>query len=174
MPRRKCTKYVPFNLQNSPLQCQNSVQTKVLPGRKGLNNASGCRQALPVKAYADHDTLDQALKCAWRLPPSLPPSLFLPSDSRPSYGRSRGRKGLAGGKIDNKGFKASELPTAKPLSRQWGSRQTLPSQALQPHQPWQKAGRTIILTIWLSRWPHTEMGLSLQLWLVLWLACHWR
>ncbi|TNN79773.1 hypothetical protein EYF80_010007 [Liparis tanakae] len=30
--------------QNSPLQCQNSVQTKVLPGRKGLNDAAGCRQ----------------------------------------------------------------------------------------------------------------------------------
>lgn len=97
-----------------------------------------------------------------------------PSDSRPSYRGSRGRKGLAGGKRDNKGFRASELPTAKRLSRQRGARQPLPSQALQPHQPWQKAGRTIILTIWLSRWPHTEMGLSLQLWLVLWLACHWR
>lgn len=107
--------------------------------------------------------------------PSLPASLSLhPSDSRPFYGGSRKRKELAGGSIDNKGFKASELPTAKPLSRQWGSRQPLPSQVLQPHQPWQKAGRTIILTIWLSCWPHTEMGLSLQLWLVLWLACHWR
>lgn len=106
--------------------------------------------------------------------PALPPSLVLPlTPDHPTEG-AEGEKGLAGGKIDNKGFKASELPTAKPLSRQRGARQPLPSQALQPHQPWQKAGRTIILTIWLSRWPHTEMGLSLQLWLVLWLACRWR
>ena len=101
-----------------------------------------------VKAYADHHALDQALKWCLALSsiyPTLPPFLFLPSDSRPSYGVSRGRKGLAGGKIDNKAFKASELPTAKPLSRQQGASQPLPSQALQPHQPWQKAGRTICL-----------------------------
>lgn len=144
---------------------------------KGAEQCCGMQAIAAVKAYADHDTLDQALECAWLLPPSFPRclplsfSLWLQTILRREQ---REKKGLAGGKIDNKGFKASELPTAKPLSRQRGARQTLPSQAPQPHQPWQKAGRTIILTIWLSRWPHTEMGLSLQLWLVLWLACHWR
>lgn len=81
VPRRKCTKYVPFNLQNSPLQCQNSAQTKVLPGRKGAEQCCGMQAIAAVKACADHDTLDQALECAWLLPPSfpfsLPPSLFL-------------------------------------------------------------------------------------------------
>lgn len=117
----------------------------------------------------------ESLCWSWYIGPGpqiyLAPSLLLSlSASRltpdhPTEG-AEGEKGLAGGKIDNKGFKASELPTAKPLSRQQRARQPLPSQALQPHQPWQKAGRTIILTIWLSCWPHTEMGLSLQLWLV--------
>lgn len=57
------------------------------------------------------------------LPRSLPPSFFLPlTPDHPTEG-AEGEKGLAGGKIDNKGFKASELPTAKPLSRQRGARQ---------------------------------------------------
>ena len=85
--------------------------------------------------------------------PSPPPSLFLPPTPDRPTGGVEGGEGLAGGKTDNKGFKASELPTAKPLSRQRRARQPPPSQALQPHQPWQKAGRTIILTIWLWRWP---------------------
>lgn len=138
MPRRKCTKYVPFNLQNSPLQCQNSAQTKMLPGRKGAEQCCGMQAIAAVKACVNHDTLDQALECAWLLPPSSfllsfflsAPLSLSPRYSRPSYGGSRGRKGLAGGKIDNKGFKASELPTAKPLSRQRRARQPLPSQAL--------------------------------------------
>lgn len=179
VPRRKCTKYVPFNLQNSPLQCQNSVQTKVLPGRKGAEQCCGMQAIAAVKAYADHDTLDQALECAWLRPPSSSPlsaSLSLsPSDSRPSYGGSRGRKGLAGGKIDNKGFKASELPTAKPLSRQWGARQP----ATKPSAPatsamtegWQNNHLNNMAE---SLTPTLKWGLSLQLWLVLWLACHWR
>lgn len=174
VPRRKCTKYVPFNLQQFPAAvskfCSNESAAREKGGWTMLRDAgNSCRESLCWSWYFGPGP--------WMClaPSSFLPSLSLsPSDSRPSYGGSRGRKGLAGGKIDNKGFKASELPTAKPLSRQRGARQTLPSQALQPHQPWQKAGRTIILTIWLSRWPHTEMGLSLQLWLVLWLACHWR
>lgn len=50
---------------------------------------------------------------------SLPPSLFMSlTPDHPSEG-AEGEKGLAGGGEDNKGvFKASELPTAKPLSRQ--------------------------------------------------------
>lgn len=93
---------------------------------------------------------------------SLPPLFLSPCYFRPSYGGSGGRRGLAGGNRDNKGFKTSELPTAKPLSRQREARQPLPRQAFQPHQPWQKAGRTIILTIWPNRWPHSKMGRSLQ------------
>lgn len=42
--------------------------------------------------------------------------LFLPSDHTTEL--SRGNTGLAERKIDNKALKASELPTAKPLSRQ--------------------------------------------------------
>lgn len=60
------------------------------------------------------------------------PSLFLPpTPGRPTEG-AEGEKGLAGGKIDNKGFfKASELPTAKPLSRQRGARR----RATEPSAP---------------------------------------
>lgn len=106
--------------------------------------------------------------------PFFPPLSLSPPDSRPCDRGSRGRKGWAGGETDNKGIKATALPTAKLLSMQQRARQAQPSQALHPHQPWQTAGRTIILTIWLCHWPHTEMGQSLQLWLVLLPACHWR
>lgn len=49
VPRRKCTKYVPFNLQNSPLQCQNSAQnqTSCQGGKGGRTMLAGCRQSLP-------------------------------------------------------------------------------------------------------------------------------
>lgn len=50
VPRRKCTKYVPFNLQNSPLQCQNSAQTKVLPARKGAEQCCGMQAVAAMKA----------------------------------------------------------------------------------------------------------------------------
>lgn len=161
-----------FNLQNSLLQCQNSIQMKVLPGRKWLNNAVGFRHRCC-----------ESLCRSWHIGPgpwmvlgsfllffsfSPPPSAFLslaPYWDRPSR-RAEGEKGLARGEIDNKTFKASELPTAKPLSRQRGARQPPPSQALHPHQPWQKAGRETILTIWLRCWPDTKIGPLLQL--VLW------
>lgn len=94
---------------------------------------------------------------------SLPPLFLSPCYFRPSYGGSRGRRGLAGGGTETiRVLKPSELPTAKPLSRQREARRPLPSQAFQPHQPWQKAGRTIILTIWPNRWPHSKTRLSLQ------------
>lgn len=83
----------PLICSNSPLQCQNSVQTKVLPGRKGAEQCCGMQAIAAVKAYADHDTLDQALECAWLLPPSFPPSLFLPlTPDHPTEG-AEGEKG---------------------------------------------------------------------------------
>lgn len=49
VPRRKCTKYVPSNLQNSPLQCQNSAQNQAScqGGKGGRTMLAGCRQPLP-------------------------------------------------------------------------------------------------------------------------------
>lgn len=137
-----------------------------MPGREAAKQCWGVEARAALEACADGDTLDQYLECAWFHPSffAFPASslFFPPCYFRPSYEGSRGRRGLAGGNRDNKGFKTSELPTAKPLSRQGEARQPLPSQVFQPHQPWQKAGRTIILTIGRNRWPHSKMGLSLQ------------
>lgn len=138
MVPRSVAEYVRYNQQNSPLSCQNSAQTKVMPGEKVVEQCRGMQAMVALEACADGDTLDQTLEYAWLRPPSfaLPASpLSFSLLLQTILWRGRGRGGLAGGNRDNKGFKTSELPTAKPLSRQREARQPLPSQAFQPHQP---------------------------------------
>lgn len=138
-----------------------------MPGRKAAEQCRGMQAMVALEACADGDTLDQTLECAWLCPPSfaLPASplsfsLLLQTILRREQREERPSRG--GGTETIRVLKPSELPTAKPLSRQREARRPLPSQAFQPHQPWQKAGRTIILTIWPNRWPHSKTRLSLQ------------
>lgn len=50
----------------------------MLPGRKGAEQCCGMQAIAAVKACVNHDTLDQALECAWLLPPSFFLSLCPP------------------------------------------------------------------------------------------------
>lgn len=137
-----------------------------MPGRKAAEQCRGTQAMVALEACADGDTLDQTLECAWLRPPSfaLPASPLSFSLLLQTLLRRERREERPGrGETETiRVLKPSALPTAKPLSRQQEARQPVPSQAFQPHQPWQKAGRTIILTIWPDCWPHSKTRVSLQ------------
>lgn len=100
------------------LKCKRCQKEK----KKRVEQRHGMQPIAVMKADVDHDTLDQAVQCAWLALPSFSPSFHISLTLDHSVQGSAQRKGLAGEKIDNKGFKASELPTAKLLSRQRGAR----------------------------------------------------